>query len=110
MNARHWSRFLVVATITLAQTRGVRAASAETNALANTGSTSRQFAAYANNQLLPSALCVYAERVKHEWLRRMDVADNWRDPILLLVRTREPAQTNAPAISLASRFHRKRCR
>jgi len=101
MNARHWSRFLVVATITLAQTCEVCAASAETNALANTVSTSRQFAAYANNQLLPSALCVYAERVKHEWLRRMDVADNWRDPILLLVRTREPAQTNAPAISLA---------
>ncbi len=101
MNARHWSRFLVVAAIAVAQSRDARAASTGTNVLATTVSTSRQFTAYANNQLLPSALCVYAERVKHEWLRRMDVADNWRDPILLLVSTREPAQTNAPAISMA---------
>ena len=101
MNARHWSRFLVVAAVALAQFRDARAASTGTNALATTVSASRQFAAYANNQLLPSALCVYAERVKREWLRRMDVADNWRDPILLVVRSRELAQTNAPAISMA---------
>ena len=101
MNARHWSRFLVVATVALGQLRDARAASTGTNALVTTVSASRQFAAYANNQLLPSALCVYAERVKHEWLRRMDLADNWRDPILLVVRNREPAQTSAPAISMA---------
>ena len=101
MNARHLSRFLVVGAVVLAQFRDARAASTGTNALATTVSTSRQFAGYANNQLLPSALCVYAERVKHEWLRRMDMADNWRDPILLVVRTREPAQTNAPAISMS---------
>jgi hypothetical protein len=101
MNARHWSRFLAVAGIALGQLRDVRAASTVTNALATTISASRQFTAYANNQLLPSALCVYAERVKREWLRRMDMADNWRDPILLVVRTREPAQANTPAISMA---------
>ena len=101
MNARHWKWFLVVAAVALGQLRDVRAASTVTNALATTISASRQFTAYANNQLLPSALCVYAERVKREWLRRMDMADNWRDPILLVVHTREPAQANTPAISMA---------
>jgi hypothetical protein len=101
MNARHWSRFLVVVAVALAQFRDACAASTATNGLTTTVSTSRQFTAFANNQLLPSALCVYAERVKREWLRRMDVADNWRDPILLVVRTREPAQTNAFPISMA---------
>jgi hypothetical protein len=104
MNARHLSRFLAIAAFTLAQFLSVHdasAASTGTNVLTSTVSASRQFAAYAENPLLPSALCVYAERVKHEWLRRMDVDDNWRDPILLVVRTRVPAQTNAPAISMA---------
>jgi hypothetical protein len=104
MNARHLSRFLAVAAIVLAQFLGAQeadAASTDTNVLTSTVSASRQFAAYAENPLLPSALCVYAERVKHEWLRRMDLDDNWRDPILLVVRTRVPAQTNAPAISMA---------
>jgi hypothetical protein len=87
--------------VALAQSRDARAAPTVTNTLATTLSTSRQFTAYANNPLLPSALCVYAERVKHEWLRRMDMADNWRDPILLVVHTRESAPTNAPAISMA---------
>jgi hypothetical protein len=87
--------------VALAQSRDVRGASAATNTLATTVSTSRQFTAYANDQLLPSALCVFAERVKHEWLRRMDVPDNWRDPILLVARTRESAQTNGPAITTA---------
>ena len=104
MNARHLRRFLAVAAVVLSQVhaaRDTRAASAGTNVLVSTVSVSRQFAAYADNPVLPSALCVYAERVKREWLRRMDMADNWRDPILLVVRTRGPAQTNAPAISLA---------
>lgn len=104
MNARRLSRFLTVAAVALAQFHAVRnagAASTSTNALASTVSASRQFAAYADNPLLSSALCVYAEHVKREWLRRMDVADHWRDPILLVVRTRDPVQTNAPAISLA---------
>ncbi|HXI85088.1 MAG TPA: hypothetical protein VNL17_13460 [Verrucomicrobiae bacterium] len=101
MNARHWSRFLAVVAVALAQSRVARAASNGTNALTSTISASRQFTAYANNQLLPSALCVYAERVKHEWLQRMDVADTWRDPILLVVSPREPARANAPAISMA---------
>jgi hypothetical protein len=104
MNARLLSRFLAVTAVALAQlyaTRDTRAVSTATNALVSTVSVSRQFAAYADNPLLPSALCVYSERVKREWLRRMDMADNWRDPILLVVRTRGPGQTNEPAISLA---------
>jgi len=102
MNARRYlRRFLVTVTIVVTQSRGARAASTATNNPATTTSTSRQFTAYGDNYLLPSALCVYAERVKHEWLRRMDVADSWRDPILLVVHAREPAQANAPAISMA---------
>ncbi len=104
MNARLLSRFLAVAAIVFPQLcapRDIRATSTVTNALVSTVSVSRQFTAYADNPLLPSALCVYAERVKREWRRRMDMPDNWRDPILLVVRTRDPAQTNEPAISLA---------
>ncbi len=103
MNARSLNWFLAVAAIALLQFHAGDAdgASAVTNVLSSTLSASRQFAAYAENPLLPSALCVYAERVKREWLRRMDVADNWRDPILLVVRAREPAQTNAPPVSMA---------
>ncbi len=102
MNARHLSGLLVVAANALAKSRNASALSPATNTVATTLSTSRQFTAYADNPLLPSALCVYAERVKHEWLRRMDVPDNWRDPILLVVHTRETAQTNAPAISMVT--------
>jgi hypothetical protein len=103
MKARSLNWFLVVAGIVLAQFHAGNAdgASSVTNVLSSTLSASRQFAAYAENPLLPSALCVYAERVKREWLRRMDAADNWRDPILLVVRTRETAQTNFPPVSMA---------
>ena len=104
MNGRRLTKFLTVATvaITLAQIAPTREACAApvTNALVSTISASRQFAAYANDRVLPSALCVYAERVKREWLRRLDIADQWRDPILILVRSREPSQKNAPPILL----------
>ncbi len=104
MNARRPGKFLaavatVVALTQIAVTGEERAASA-TNALVSTRSASRQFVVYANDRLLPSALCVYAERVKREWLRLWDTSDRWRDPILIVVRPREPSQTNAPAISL----------
>ncbi len=101
MNARYLRWVFVTVAVVAAQSRGARAASTATNTLATTTSTSRQFTAYADDQVLPSALCVFAERVKHEWLRRMDVADNWRDPILLVVHTRASAQADAPAISMA---------
>ena len=104
MKARHSIQAFAVMALVLVQIGAIpdaRAASTATNALVSTISASRQFAVYANNQLLPSALCVYAEHVKREWLRQMDTSDSWRDPILLVVRTRELSQTNTPAISMA---------
>ena len=104
MSARRPRRFSVAVAVAIAltqvtATRDGRAASA-TNAFVSTLSASRQFAAYANNRLLSSALCVYAEHVKREWLQLLNVSDRWRDPILIVVRPREPSQTYAPAISL----------
>jgi hypothetical protein len=103
MNARRSATRLAVAVVVLAQVTTApfaHAASTTTNAPVSTLSASRQFAAYANDQVLPSALCVYAERIKREWLRRMNANDNWRDPILLVVHARETAQENAPPISM----------
>jgi hypothetical protein len=71
---------------------------ATNNAVVSTLSASKQFAAYANDRLLPPALCVYAEHIKREWLRRMNMADNWRDPILLVVRARGASQADAPSM------------
>ena len=104
MSARLSGIPLAVALVVLAQLtvadRSQGAPATATNELISTLSASRQFAAYANEQLLPSALCAYAEHVKREWLRRMETFDSWRDPILFIVRPRESAQTNAPAISM----------
>ena len=95
-------KFLTVASAAIVLTQAVvsreACAAPATNTLVSTISASRQFAAYANDRVLPSALCVYAERVKREWLRRLDIADQWRDPILIVVRSREPLQKNAPPI------------
>jgi hypothetical protein len=99
MNTRRARAFLTaLALIHLTATR--RASAASTNAHVAVMGSSRQFAAYANDRLLPSALCVYAERVKREWLQLLNAADSWRDPILIMVRPREPSETTAPAFSL----------
>ncbi|MEI6084209.1 MAG: hypothetical protein WCS70_07905 [Verrucomicrobiota bacterium] len=72
----------------------VTAGQAETNAPLNTAiSVTRQFTAYAPGRTLPAALCVFAERLKHEWLIQLDLPDTWRDPIVLVVR--ENARTNS---------------
>ena len=63
-------------------------------------SASRQFTAFAPNSLLASVTCVFAERVKHEWLAQLDLADNWRDPIVIAVRERDPASPAQPALSV----------
>lgn len=57
-----------------------------------------QFTAYAPTELLPAALCVFAERVKREWLQRLELADTWRDPIVLVVRERETSDTETPPV------------
>jgi len=99
MNARRSGTLLAVVAVVLMQIgMAPYASGATTNVTISTRSASRQFAAYANDRLMPSALCVYAEHIKHEWLRRMNMSDNWRDPILLVVRPREAAQSDAPAI------------
>ena len=101
MNARRVGRWLAASIGVLLQTAaGPDARAGATNALVSTLSASRQFTAYADDRLLPSALCVYAEHVKREWLRCLNVTDDWRDPILLVVRTREESQTNASPISM----------
>jgi hypothetical protein len=101
MNARRLGPWLAAGVVVVMQTVAVAGAHAgATNALVSTLSASRQFTACANDRLLPSALCVYADHVKREWLRCLDVADNWRDPIILFVRTREESQLDALPISM----------
>ena len=101
MDVRCLTKFLIVSALFSGSLAASPEASAavDTNALICTISTSHQFVAYAHDRLLSSALCVYAEGVKREWLRRMNVADQWRDPIVLVVHAREPFQTEAPPIS-----------
>lgn len=101
MDARRLGRGLAASVVVLMQTAVVAyARTSATNALVSTLSASRQFTAYANDRLLPSALCVYADHVKREWLQRLDMADNWRDPIILLVRAREESHPDAMPISM----------
>ncbi|MGO9246128.1 MAG: hypothetical protein ACLQDC_15335 [Verrucomicrobiia bacterium] len=100
MNARRLGTWLAATIAVLAQPV-VAAIPAPTNALIRTVSASRQFVASAGDRLLSSALCAYAEHVKREWLRQLDVADNWRDPILLLVQTLPADQPVASPVSMA---------
>ncbi|MGD0060138.1 MAG: hypothetical protein ABSD58_12050 [Verrucomicrobiia bacterium] len=100
MNARRLGTWLA-ATIAVLTQPVVAATSTPTNALVRTVSASRQFIACASDRLLPSALCAYAEHVKREWLRQLDMADNWRDPISLLVQTHQADQPGAPPVSMA---------
>jgi hypothetical protein len=74
----------------------VRAAGA--NPVITSTSVSRQFTALATNAMVSAALCTYAERIKTEWLNRLDMRDTWRDPILLVVRSREGDRSNAPVL------------
>jgi hypothetical protein len=62
-------------------------------------SSSRQFIASAPDPLVSSALCAYAERIKHEWLRRLELPDRWRDTIVFVVRLRDAGLTNAPVLT-----------
>jgi hypothetical protein len=72
--------------------------SAVTVPLNRTESVSRQFIAYTPNPLFASAVCVFAERVKQQWLSLLDTPDDWRDPIILLVRQRAPSEQPLPAL------------
>jgi hypothetical protein len=74
------------------------AAAGPTNALARSVSASQQFIAYSTNPGFAAQLCAVAEKAKREWLRMFDLPDDWRDPVVLVVREREGAWTNAPAV------------
>jgi len=63
MNAHRLGMWLA-AMVTLLTQPVVAAGATTTNIQVSTVNASRQFAAYANNRLLPSALCAYAELVK----------------------------------------------
>ena len=64
-----------------------------------TVSSSREFIVRAPNALISSALCAYAERIKYEWLQRLDATDAWRDAIVFVVHERENNLTNAPVLA-----------
>ncbi len=105
MNARF--RLRLGATLVLAHSlvclSPARAHSTNVNdnvALDRAMSVSRQFVAYAPGSLLASTMCVFAERVKHQWLLLLDTKDNWRDPIILVVREREPSERETPTVRL----------
>lgn len=55
-----------------------------------------QFTAHAPSAADSSLLCVLAGRVKREWLRRLDLADQWRDPIVLVLAERPAELASAP--------------
>jgi hypothetical protein len=89
----------LIAVLTAALAGSLHAAPAgSTNAPTRTVSATQQFVSYAKHPLLSSELCAVAERAKREWLRIFDLPDKWRDPIVLVVREREGALTNAPAV------------
>jgi hypothetical protein len=99
-------RVLIVLAITVLSgavsgTRADAAAGLTTsNALVRATSASRQFTVYARDAILPSEMCVFAERVKQGWLDRLNLRNNWRDPIVIVVRERGPTELNALAIDI----------
>lgn len=73
-------------------------------------SVSRQFVVYAYDPLLPSDVCIYAERVKRQWLALLNIPDHWADPIIIVVRNRQSVEAAAPSIALevfATELHLK---
>ena len=63
-------------------------------------SASIQFTAYASSPLFSSAICVFAERVKRAWLAELNMPDNWRDPIIVVLRERDSSTAGMPPISV----------
>lgn len=87
---RGWPLVVVLGLITLHAT----AASATQTNLIRSVSASRQFVAYADNPLLPAALGYVAEQVKRQWLRELNLRDEWRDPIVLVVTATPPTDSS----------------
>jgi len=60
-------------------------------------STAGQFHAFSTEAAWSSVLCVLGSEVKREWLKRLNLPDKWRDPIVLVVAERSDSQRDAPA-------------
>jgi len=61
-------------------------------------STAGQFTAHSPDAVSSSVLCVLATQIKREWLRRLDLPDKWRDPIVLLLAERDASLAAAPNV------------
>ena len=77
------------------------AAADPTNTLARGVSITHQFVAYAPDELLPHAICVFAEQVKREWNNLLDQSAPWRDPIVILVDQQPAGGERSPSLSVA---------
>ena len=79
---------------------GVLVLSAHANAtngvLSLPSSASRQFTAYWHPvHRFSSVVCVFASASSGQWLAQLDAPDNWRDPILIVVRERKGSTDTA---------------
>jgi hypothetical protein len=54
-----------------------------------TVSASRQFVVYADNVRDASTVSAYAERIKRRWRAALNQPDNWRDPLVLVLRSHD---------------------
>jgi hypothetical protein len=71
---------------------------AQTNLPLNTAtSVSRQITVHAPGPTLPAAIAVWAERLKRDWLNRLDLTDTWRDPIVIVIHS-NPATNPTPSL------------
>ena len=102
MNARSLRPWLAMTiAVSVAGVLAPAARADTTNAvLSRTTSASEQFTAYASSPLFSSAICVFAERVKRAWLAELNMPDNWRDPIIVVLRERDSSTAGMPPISV----------
>ena len=104
MNVRRLTVWLAAIAFTTAR------AEKPSEPLARTTSVTGQFVAYAGNPALPPVVCVFAERVKSAWRDRLEITNQWRDPIVIVIRPRDATATNALAVRtdiFQTEFHLK---
>ncbi|HUK83644.1 MAG TPA: hypothetical protein VLZ12_13555 [Verrucomicrobiae bacterium] len=110
MNVRGLSIWLAAAVLVFVLDARSAMAASRDEPFARTVSVTRQFVVYATDPALPPAVCVFAERVKDAWRDRLDVTNQWRDPIVIVVRQRDAAASNTPVLSteiFQTEFHLK---
>lgn len=57
-----------------------------------------QFTVHTPDAVWSSVLCVLATQVKREWLRRLELPDKWRDPIVLVLAERPATAASVPGM------------